>query len=308
MTSTLYYLMCVTLILWVTFRLKRWATQKNLKGEYALITGGASGIGKWIAIKLAQEGAHIILWDIDKENLERAKAELEARGVRVYIYQLDLSVHEEVKRIGQRTLEEVGRVDVLVNNVGIVSGRLLDEIPDQMIDKILSVNIGSHIWTVKTFLPGMKRRNRGHIVTISSMAGYVSVPKMTVYSASKFAAVGFSECLRVELKKLHYDGVHTTCVCPFYVNTGMFEGAKLNTLFSFLLPVLEPEHVASKTISAIKKKDEVVILPTAAKLVFLIRFFPVPVQDWILSFVGIYDTMDAFNGSRPIHKDEKTLN
>src|SRR5690606_13138098 len=113
-------------------------------------------------------------------------------------------------------------------------------------------------WTTRAFLPGMVDRNEGHIVTIASAGGLIGVPRMTDYSASKFAAVGFDDSLRVELKRLGYHGIRTTVVCPFYINTGMFKGVK--TRFPWLLPILEPDEAANKIVSAIEKNKQRLIM------------------------------------------------
>lgn len=116
------------------------------------------------------------------------------------------------------------QVTLLFNNAGVVSGRALLDTPDHLIERSFSVNTLSHFWTVKAFLPTMLEKDHGHIISIASMAGYVGIPKLIDYCSSKFAAVGFDEALRLELEMLGADGVHTTVICPYFIQaTGMFE-------------------------------------------------------------------------------------
>lgn len=112
---------------------------------------------------------------------------------------------------------------ILVNNAGIASGKSILEKNEQMIRKTFEVNTLAHLFTIREFLPDMLRLNKGHVVTIASIAGTVAVPGMGDYSASKFGAFAIDECLRLEMKKGGHN-VRTTCICPYYINTGMFEG------------------------------------------------------------------------------------
>jgi all-trans-retinol dehydrogenase (NAD+) len=136
-----------------------------------------------------------------------------------------------------------------VNNAGIVSGKSLLEVDDARAELTVQVNTIAHFWTAKAFLPGMLKRNHGHVVSIASAAGIVGVAGLADYCASKFGAVGFNESLRLELRKLGTN-VKTTVVCPYYIDTGMFTGVQ--TKFSWLLPILQPSYVVSLIISSVK--------------------------------------------------------
>jgi all-trans-retinol dehydrogenase (NAD+) len=126
-------------------------------------------------------------------------------------------------------------VDILINNAGIVSGKKILDITERDLKKTFDVNAISHVFTVKEFLPEMLKQDKGHIVSIVSVAGIIGVPGLSDYCGSKFAAFGIDESLRLELKNLK-SNVTTTCVCPYFINTGMFEGVK--TDFP-LLPMLD---------------------------------------------------------------------
>lgn len=158
----------------------------------------------------------------------------------------------------------------------------------------MDVNINAHFWTTRAFLPDMIQRKSGHIVTIASMAGHVATPGLSDYSASKFAAVGFNESLRVELKKKGHKGIYTTSICPFFINTGMFEGVK--SRWGFLMPILDQDYVADRIVTAIIKNEEEVVLPFVMNFLPLVRMFPVYIQDIIFRFMGVHDSMNEFIG------------
>jgi all-trans-retinol dehydrogenase (NAD+) len=145
----------------------------------------------------------------------------------------------------------------------------------------------------KAFLPDMIRRNRGHVVTVASAAGLLGVSGLADYSASKFAAVGFDEALRVEVRKVA-PLVMTTVVCPYFIDTGMFEGVK--TRFSFLLPILKEEEVAEQVVRAIEKNKRRVVLPRLVRIVPGVRLLPIGVFDAIASFLGVNESMESFVG------------
>ncbi|MDH3909270.1 MAG: SDR family oxidoreductase, partial [Gammaproteobacteria bacterium] len=209
----------------------------DIRGSRALITGAASGIGRLLAAELGRAGASLVLWDLDGEGLLEAQAELRGNGCEVQTYVCDLTLRQDIEAVAAQTLAESGAVDILVNNAGIVSGKNLLDISPAEIERTFQVNTLALFWTAKAFLPGMLERDRGHLVTIASAAGLAGTSKLTDYCSSKFAAVGFDESLRVELKRQN-SKIVTTVVCPFYTDTGMFEGVR--TRFPWLLPILDP--------------------------------------------------------------------
>lgn len=267
----------------------------TFSGKNVLITGSASGIGRLMAQKIAARGANVILWDINLPGLEALSNQIEKWGYKApAYYQCDLSDREAINDNAQRVLAEQGGVDILINNAGVVSGKPLVELTDEAIERTFSINTLSLFRTTRAFLPGMIARNSGHIVTIASAGGLIGVPKMTDYSASKFAAVGFDDSLRVELKRFGYKDIRTTVVCPFYINTGMFKGVK--TRFPWLLPIMEPEDAVNKIVNAIEKNKPRLIMPPFALVTYPGRILPLSLFDRIADFVGINNSMDDFTG------------
>ncbi len=265
----------------------------DIGGSRALVTGAASGIGKLLAMRLADEGARLVLWDIDSEGLDVAKAELTDGGHEVDVYTCDLTSREDIATAAAQTLAESGPVDILVNNAGIVSGKNLLDISDAEIERTFDVNTMALFWTVRAFLPSMLERDRGHLVTVASAAGLAGTARLTDYCSSKFAAVGFDESVRLELRQ-QGSNVVTTLVCPFYIDTGMFDGVK--TRFSWLLPILRPEDVVRRTVNAIRKDRRRLVMPWFVYTSWPIRLLPVAWFDVLMDFFGISRSMDDFRG------------
>lgn len=265
----------------------------QIAGRTVLVTGGAGGIGRRMALRFSELGGNLVIWDLNEPALLKTTQEIRAAGGKCSGYRCDVSKRENVYATAERVKAEVGPVHVLVNNAGVVSGMRFLELPDEKIQLSYDVNALALFWTAKAFLPGMIERNEGHIVTISSASGLIGVAKLADYSSSKFAAFGFDECLRVELKRLR-SKVRTTVVCPYYINTGMFTGVK--TRFPLLLPILEEKDVAEKVVQAVRKNRDRVILPAMVRLIPMLRVFPPVVLDTIAGLMGVNVSMDEFKG------------
>jgi all-trans-retinol dehydrogenase (NAD+) len=274
----------------------------ELAGKRILITGGAGGLGRRTALEFAARGAELVLWDLDEARLEATTADLlEASGRRAHGYVVNVMQREMVYATARQVEEEVGPIDIVVNNAGIVSGRSFLELSDEAIERTFGVNTLALFWVTRAFLPGMLERNHGHVVTIASASGWVGVARLADYAASKWAAVGFDESLRMELRQKG-SGVRTTCICPFYINTGMFDGVK--TRFPWLLPILEEKAVAARIVKAVERNEARVMLPPVLALVPVGRFLPTAMFDALSEFLGVNATMDEFKGRRRADTEE----
>ena len=264
----------------------------NLRGSRILVTGGARGMGLAIAKGAAARGASVVLWDRDAEALRAAEAEV--AGVEPVVGQaVDVADRGAVDAAAARLVSERGPVDILVNNAGVVSGKRFSDLAPEEVERTLAVNAASLFWTTRAFLPAMIRRGRGRIVTMASAGGLVGVPGLSDYCASKFAAVGFHESLRAELRR-EAPGVGATLVCPFFVNTGMFAGVR--TRFPRLLPILDPETVAEAALRAVERDRAMVVRPRFVHSLKLLRLLPAGWLDPIAAFFGIHAAMDTFAG------------
>lgn len=259
-----------------------------------LITGAASGIGRLLAEKVLKAGAaNLIIWDRDVDKLSLAVDRLTDSGSSVHAYVVDLTDLDQIIAAGDLVLNEIGPVDILFNNAGLVTGKFfIDNNPEQ-IDRIIRVNVLGVMQTTRAFLPAMIERSSGHIVNISSAAGLLSNPKMSVYVGSKWAVTGWSESLRLELEPLG-DDLHVTTVQPGYIHTGMFEGVKA----PLLTPILEPDTITDKIIRAVERNKIILREPFMVKLIpFLKGIMPTRLFDYLAAKIfKVYSSMDTFTG------------
>ena len=186
-----------------------------------------------------------------------------------------------------------GNIDVLINNAGIVVGKYFSEHTPQEIIKTMDINANAPMLITSEFLPVMIQQNSGHICNIASSAGLISNPKMSVYVGSKWAVTGWSDSLRIEMKKSGKN-IGVTTVTPYYINTGMFDGVKS------IIPLLKPEKVARKIIGGIERSRIYVSMPWNVNFVrFFQAIFPVRFFDWFVGGVlGVYKGMDQFKGHK----------
>ncbi|HSV96066.1 MAG TPA: SDR family oxidoreductase [Spirochaetota bacterium] len=265
-----------------------------LANKTVLITGAATGIGRLMAINFARERCALILVDINRKLLEETERELITLKAKVATHVCDISDRKEVDRMVKIILRQSNPVDILVNNAGIVTGKPFLELSFDEIKRTMDINfLGMALFT-KHFLPGMVERNNGHVVNIASSAGLLGMPRMSDYCASKFADVGFSESLRLEMLKYGHTGVKITCVCPYVIETGMFKGFKP---FIFNKP-LDPQYVADTVVSAVKKNKALVMMPFSVRLIKYAKMLPVWLHDRVVLAMGAGRAMDTFIGKR----------
>jgi all-trans-retinol dehydrogenase (NAD+) len=267
----------------------------QIAGSRILITGAGSGIGRLMALDAAARGAaEVIIWDLSAEHGETVRQEIEAKGTRARAFTINVGDSAQVAA----TAEEVGPIDILINCAGVVTGKRLLDADAEAIRRTFDVNTLALYWTTKAFLPGIQERDHGSIVNIASAAGWTGVAKQTDYSASKWAAVGFTESLRGELRA-EGSRVNTLVVCPFYINTGMFAGVQ--TKFPRLLPILEENTVSTQVIDAIESGREQLVMPSLVRLVPGVRLLPTRAFDKVMDFLGVNQTMDHFTGRNGVN-------
>jgi len=264
----------------------------NFKGKRILITGGASGIGKIMGKLALQRGAELIIWDINQMSIDTTLAELAAYG-KVSAYKIDLSDSTQIKSMAALVKKETGTIDILINNAGIVVGKYFDEHSTQDIQSTMDINALAPMFVSSAFLNEMIAQKSGHICNIASSAGFISNPRMSVYAASKWAVIGWSDSLRIEMQ-MKKTNVNITTVTPYYISTGMFEGVKS------LIPILNPENVAEKIIRAIEHNRIILSMPLSMHFIRLSQgLLSIRMFDWFAgSVLRIYKTMDHFVGRK----------
>jgi len=267
---------------------------KSFEHTRVLLTGAATGIGRLMALMMSEERPAFALVDINKKMLEATAAECRAKGATVRTYVCDVSKKKDLEALAKKAVKDLGQVDILINNAGIVKGKFVHEYDFDDIRKTMEVNFIGSAYLTRLLLPDMMKRNAGHIVNVASAMGLTGVPRMGEYVASKHAIVGFTDTLRLELKKYGYSGIRTLCVCPSGIDTGMFPGYKA----PLLSPLLRPETVARKTLISIKKGRTYLKLPFIVKLIPTIKLFPAPVQDAMAQVTGLLGSMDHFEAKK----------
>ena len=262
----------------------------KLRGARVLITGAGSGIGRLMALDAARRGAaEVIIWDLSEESAEAVRAQVAARGCAASTHIVNVADRDAV----YSAAVDCGPIDVLINCAGAVTGKYLMDTTDEAIIRTFQINTLALYWTTRAFLPAMVERDLGMIVNVASAAGILGVAKQTDYSASKFAAFGFTESLRSELRAR---GSHagTLVVAPYYIDTGMFEG--VTTKLPHLLPILKEGDVARQIVDAVESGREQLVMPPFARLLPAVRLLPVPLFDKVMDAAGVNQTMDHFTG------------
>ena len=264
----------------------------NFQHKNVLITGGASGIGKLMGEIVLKKGANLIIWDINQKNIEETLTLLSPFG-KVSAYLVDVSNTQNVNETAEKVKKEHDFVDVIINNAGIIVEGYFHQQSEEAIRRTMAINATAPMFVTAAFLPEMIQENKGAICNIASSAGLISNPRMAVYAASKWALVGWSDSLRLEMKQLNKQ-IGVTTVTPYYIDTGMFDGVKS------VIPLLNPEKAARQIISGIEKQKIYVSMPWS---VGFVRFFqgllPIWFFDWFVGKVfKVYHTMDHFTGRK----------
>ena len=271
---------------------------KSVEGKRVLVTGAAMGMGRLFTERaIAEHAAAVVLWDIDESALNATLTELAGGTTEVCGWVVDVSDAAAVAATAAAVLDEIGPIDVLVNNAGVVRGnRYFWETDVQRDTKFtIDVNTLAPMYIAHEFLPAMiEAEGECRVLNLASAAGFTPNPRMAVYAASKWAVIGWSDSVRLELKQAGFDHVKVTTVCPYYVRTGMFDGAKSAPL----LPILEPDEVVEEAWSAMLAGRPFVVLPKTVMLSEMLKgVVPIGVRDFIADhIIGVYHTMEDFTG------------
>jgi NAD(P)-dependent dehydrogenase (short-subunit alcohol dehydrogenase family) len=245
----------------------------DLQGKVVLITGGSRGLGLVLAREFARQGSRLVICARDQEELERATTDLRSRSAEVLPIRCDVRKRSEVEQMIASIHDQYGRVDVLVNNAGVIEVGPLEEMTLDDFRTAMETHFWGPLYATLTVLPQMRRHREGRIVNIASIGGKIGVPHLVPYCASKFALVGLSEGLRAELLK---DGIRVTTVCPGLMRTGSARNAGFKgqhraefTLFSLsaALPVtsMKAERAARQIVAACKRGKAEVVLSIQAQ-------------------------------------------
>lgn len=247
------------------------AASDSFRDAVAVVTGGASGLGRAVCLELGRRGARVVVTDIQEEGARAVAEAIGAAGGRATAAALDVRDAAAFERLVEETAAAHGRIDYLFNNAGLAASGEAQNLILEHWRKVLDVNLGGVVHGCAAAYPRMVRQGSGHIVNVSSLAGLVGMALSAPYTTSKFAVVGLSQTLRAEGADL---GVKVSAVCPAFIETGIFdagtyvgitqEGMKKLIPFKFL-PV---DDAARALLRGVERNQGLIVFPFYARLLW----------------------------------------
>jgi NAD(P)-dependent dehydrogenase (short-subunit alcohol dehydrogenase family) len=241
----------------------------------AVITGAGSGFGRALALVLARQGWKILIADINRAGMEETLAMVRKAGGEGEVFECDVSKKEDVQRMADYSFSTWKRIDLLINNAGVVSCGFVGDIPLEDWSWCVGINFWGMLYGCHSFIPGMKAQGGGHIINVASSAGLFSLMEMGPYNVTKAAVISLSETMRQELA-LHKIGV--TVTCPMFFNTHLLDNMRYRDQFQsefahlvFEHGRLNAEEVAEKTIRAYEKNKLYVIPQITGKFYWILK-------------------------------------
>src|SRR5215212_8582774 len=295
--------------------LYRRSKEYDLKGKCVLITGGSRGLGLVLAREFADEGARVAICARDPQELDRARKDLASRGAEAFAFPCDVTDRAQVSELIEVVTRRFGRIDVLVNNAGVIQVGPLEVMTLEDFEQAMAIHFWGPLYTTLAVLPQMRARRDGRIVNVSSIGGKIAVPHLVPYSASKFALAGLSDGLRAELAK---DGVVVTSVFPGLMRTGSPRNATFKGrhraeyawfAISDSLPVtsINAERAAAQIVEAVRRgRAELVISVQAQAAVKFRALFPEATADILAVVNRLLPGPGGIGRSRARGKDSET--
>lgn len=265
------------------------------QNRVAVITGAASGIGRALALELAQRGACLAISDIDSAGLRVTEGAVLELGAECLVFDMDVADHESFREFRDLILSRFERVDLLFNNAGVALRSSVEETTREDFDWLMRINFWGVVSGTQLFLEPMRAQNSGHIINISSVFGIIGVPTQAAYNASKFAVRGFTEALRQELV-LEKSGVKASCVHPGGIRTNIARNGRMRALSRFdesqdpvksfdQMARTTPEDAAKVILRGVERGDARILVGADAHAIDLVqRLLPVRYQSLVMRF------------------------
>ncbi len=248
-----------------------------MKNKVIIITGASSGIGEACAKEFAKQGSNVVLAARSIDKLKQVESEIQQLGVQVLSVQCDVSIKEDCENLVEETITKFNRIDVLINNAGISMRALFNDMDVEVLEKVMAINFFGTVYCTKYALPHILK-NKGSVVGVSSIAGYVGLPARTGYSASKYAMQGFLDALRTENLRT---GLHVMVACPGFTASNIrstalsADGSAQGESPRDEGKMMTAEEVAKEIVNGVKKRKRTLVLTSEGKLaVFLSKLFP----------------------------------
>ncbi|EDV94692.1 GH18225 [Drosophila grimshawi] len=282
----LVLLICITPILLVAAAVTciyKWLVKpmESVMGEVALVTGGAYGLGREIAIELAKMGCHLAIVDIDLNGAKETVNQIQGMyKVRAKAYKVNVANYTELVELRSNINTDLGPVTILINNAGILLNKTSE--PNE-IQRMIDVNLTSHFWTKDIFLPIMKELRKGYIVSISSVSSLMPIPYHGCYSSTKFGVRGQMSSLRMELALGGHHNIHACTVLPWFLDTNnaVLDLTKKANIH-YLYPVISGSAAARRIVEGMLAGEREITLPAILAIMHrVIYLLPISWQERI---------------------------
>ncbi|MDG1061391.1 MAG: SDR family oxidoreductase [SAR86 cluster bacterium] len=298
---------------------------KNFKNKVAVITGAGSGMGRYLAILLAKDGADVCICDVNEKTLGETLAMLRKFNVSVSSHLLDVSDKESIEALPQKVIDQHGKVDLVFNNAGVTAGAHFKNMDENNWDWVMGINFNGVVNSTRAFIPHLINNSEAAIVNTSSIFGMVAVPGQTVYHATKFAVRGFTESLALEMKQTN-PNLQIHCVHPGHIGTNIAATARMSdedfndnetrpSIFSKNAPKtqqemgelfreggMHPSKAAKIILNGVKKNKSRIFIGLDARLLDLSqRLFPKHYHKTWLFFIPL---LTMFRNKKPLKSIE----
>ena len=298
---------------------------KTFKNKVAVITGAGSGMGRYLAILLAKDGADVCICDVNEQTLSETLAMLRKFNVSVSSHILDVSDKEAIEALPQKVIDQHGKVDLVFNNAGVTAGSHFKDMKEDNWDWVMGINFNGVVNSTRAFIPHMINNSEAAIVNTSSIFGMVAVPGQTVYHATKFAVRGFTESLALEMKQTN-PNLQIHCVHPGHIGTNIAATARMSdedfndnetrpSIFSKNAPKtqqemgelfreggMHPSKAAKIILNGVKKNKSRIFIGLDARLLDLSqRLFPKHYHKTWLFFIPL---LTMFRNKKPLKSIE----
>ena len=294
---------------------------KTFKEKVAVITGAGSGMGRYLAVLLAKEGADVSVCDVNEETLNETVEMLRKYNVSVSSHLLDVSDKEAIEALPKKVIDQHGKVDMVFNNAGVTTGSHFKDMNEDNWDWVMGINFDGVINSTRAFIPHMVDSPEAAIVNTSSIFGMVAVPGQTVYHATKFAVRGFTESLAMEMRETN-PNLQIHCVHPGHIGTNIASTARMSdedftstqprsSIFNRNVPKtqqemgelfreggMHPSKAAQIILNGVKKNKSRIFIGLDAKLLDLSqRLFPKHYHKTWLFFIPL---LTMFRDKKPL--------
>jgi short-subunit dehydrogenase len=295
---------------------RRMTRGEDVAGKVVLITGGSRGLGLAMARELAQQRAILVICARDGDELDWAREELARTGADVLAIQCDVGNHDDVHRTVREALDRLGRIDILINNAGVITVGPLNVQSPADYQEAMNTMFWGVVYPTLAVLPHMMERRSGRIANITSIGGKIAVPHLLPYTCAKFAAVGFSEGLHAEVAKY---GIKVTTVVPGLMRTGSFVNAWFKGQnraeygwfsVSSAMPVLamNGRRAARRIVNAIRRGEaEIVLTPQARLLAMMNGLFPGTTSELMALANRLLPEAEGADQQRHLGKDSESV-